>query len=323
MTKRDNSGEKNPNWKGGSVEIKCGICNSIFTAPHNSKRIFCSLKCKAISQKNKPAWNKGKVKERESPNYDSRLDKTGLFGEKNPMFGNHKSHNFSTESRKRLSDQRLGNKNPNWVDLEDRACPTCKVIFTVKKTSKRIYCTVSCSKCDYRNPMKNEITRKKMAETYKINNKPENSPLTKLWRDRREFMLERVRSRMIGETNPMKNPEIVIKSHMKSGETKKPNKLELFFMNFIEKNQLPFKYVGNGKFFIGSKKKRVYNPDFIHTEKGNKLLIEIGATHWHSEDSVKELIKDYMILGWVCLFFESKEIYKNIDIVKETIMNAL
>jgi len=57
------------------------------------------------------------------------------------------------------------------------------------------------------------------------------------------------------------------------GLRKRPTDLELQFIKVCEKNGLPFKYVGDGDFFIGSK-----NPDFIHGD-GMKICVEVANTY--------------------------------------------
>lgn len=58
-----------------------------------------------------------------------------------------------------------------------------------------------------------------------------------------------------------------------------PTQPELIFKAISENNNLPFKYTGDGTFFIGKKKK--LNPDFIATND-KRLCIEIFGEYWHS-----------------------------------------
>lgn len=82
-----------------------------------------------------------------------------------------------------------------------------------------------------------------------------------------------------GWQNTEKGKEI-IKKRAKS-LTNGLSKPEKFFIDVIKENNLPFKFVGDGKFIIDTK-----NPDFIYTEKGNKI-IEVFSDYWHREDVVK------------------------------------
>lgn len=80
--------------------------------------------------------------------------------------------------------------------------------------------------------------------------------------------------------------------------------LELRVKNVIEKFDLPYKFVGNGNFFIERK-----NPDFVNTN-GKKIAIEVyarkhkdmfrgGTDKWKKERM--EIFKKY---GWSIIFIE-------------------
>jgi len=56
-----------------------------------------------------------------------------------------------------------------------------------------------------------------------------------------------------------------------------PNKPERKLIEIIQKNMLPFKFVGNGEVMLGG-----YNPDFINVN-GNKQIIEVFGRYWHQE----------------------------------------
>ena len=58
-------------------------------------------------------------------------------------------------------------------------------------------------------------------------------------------------------------------------------KPELIFEQICKKNNLPFKYTGNGSFWIGKKGEKQLNPDFIEAN-GKKICIEIFGDYWHS-----------------------------------------
>jgi very-short-patch-repair endonuclease len=58
--------------------------------------------------------------------------------------------------------------------------------------------------------------------------------------------------------------------------THKPNKIEKRLISIIDKNNLPFKYVGDGQIWIGSK-----NPDFISLNE--KKIIELFGDFWHTQ----------------------------------------
>lgn len=94
--------------------------------------------------------------------------------------------------------------------------------------------------------------------------------------------------------------------------------LEIKVLHIIEKNNLPYKFVGNGNFFIEKK-----NPDFININ-GEKKAIEVywdrhkeqfakgGLDGWKSKR--KEIFNKY---GWQILFIEGT------GLTEEKVINVL
>jgi len=80
---------------------------------------------------------------------------------------------------------------------------------------------------------------------------------------------------------------------------KRPTNLEKQFMAICDKHSLPFEYVGDGDFFVGSK-----NPDFIHS-KGDKVCVEVANTYpvHHSKDYPDIRKKYFAEHGWDCVVF--------------------
>lgn len=56
----------------------------------------------------------------------------------------------------------------------------------------------------------------------------------------------------------------------------KPNNVEKKVIAYIEQNNLPFKFVGNGKFWIEN-----VNPDFVNVN-GEKKAVEVNGCYWHN-----------------------------------------
>ena len=54
-------------------------------------------------------------------------------------------------------------------------------------------------------------------------------------------------------------------------------KPESIFKDISLRNNLPFRYVGNGEFHIGN-----LIPDFIHTNKRKKICVEVLGAWWHN-----------------------------------------
>jgi G:T-mismatch repair DNA endonuclease (very short patch repair protein) len=55
---------------------------------------------------------------------------------------------------------------------------------------------------------------------------------------------------------------------------------ELIFEDICTKYNLPFKYTGDGTFWIGNSPS--FNPDFIHTNKKRKVCVEVLGAYWHN-----------------------------------------
>ncbi len=86
---------------------------------------------------------------------------------------------------------------------------------------------------------------------------------------------------------------------------------ELKFINLIKKYKLPFKYTGDGKFWIEN-----INPDFVDCN-GRKICIEVFGDYWHNplkkiglkwnntEIGRKKILSKY---GWRCLVLWEHEL---------------
>jgi len=85
----------------------------------------------------------------------------------------------------------------------------------------------------------------------------------------------------------------------------KITKIEKEFNNFVKKYNLPFKYVGNGSFWIGN-----LNPDFIDCN-GRKVVVEIFGDYWH-RDKEKNKRREQTLskFGWKMIVFWESEIKK-------------
>lgn len=92
---------------------------------------------------------------------------------------------------------------------------------------------------------------------------------------------------------------------------RKMSSFEIRMQKIIDKNGLPYKFVGNGEFFIERK-----NPDFVNIN-GQKIAIEVyykrhkeifrgNVDEWKSERS-----KIFNKYGWKLLFFDETQINEN------------
>lgn len=92
--------------------------------------------------------------------------------------------------------------------------------------------------------------------------------------------------------------------------------LEIKLQNIIDKHQLPYKYVGNGKFFIERK-----NPDFININ-GEKKAVEVYARK-HKEKlrnmSIEEWKRErweiFAKYGWEIIFLDEVQLNKEENVL--------
>lgn len=97
----------------------------------------------------------------------------------------------------------------------------------------------------------------------------------------------------------------------------RPTKPELKFIEIINKYKLPYKYVGDGKFWLEG-----LNPDFVNCD-GKKICVEIFGEYWHSPLLIPKLsyartftgrMKIYKKYGWKCIILWESEL-KNEEII--------
>lgn len=88
--------------------------------------------------------------------------------------------------------------------------------------------------------------------------------------------------------------------------------LEEAYMKLFIKHKVPYKFVGNGEFWIGKK-----NPDFIHSQ-GEKIAIEVfyrkhkdifrgGVEMW--KDNRRKYFREH---GWKVIFLEPTDLLNNL-----------
>ncbi len=101
----------------------------------------------------------------------------------------------------------------------------------------------------------------------------------------------------------------------------RPNKVEAILINLIRENNLPFNYVGDGKFWLKGEK-HSFNPDFV--SENSKHIIEIFGNYWHNLSRIKirdeERLRTFQNQGYKTLIIWEKEL-RNLDNVKEKINN--
>lgn len=130
------------------------------------------------------------------------------------------------------------------------------------------------------------------------------------------------RRKLIGDDNPAKRPENRIKiskgvknlwknQSYRENQIKvcieashdKPSGTERIMKQICKLNNLPFKYVGDGKLIIGKR-----NPDFIYKNK----IVEINGEFWH-KDKNSELRKRYNFIsrGYKMINIWHKRLFQN------------
>ena len=85
------------------------------------------------------------------------------------------------------------------------------------------------------------------------------------------------------------------------GLKRRPTSLEKEMIKIIKKYKMPYKYVGDCSFRIGSK-----NPDFIH--KNEKKLIEVSNTIHHSKKYPKKRSDYFAKYGWQSYIFRTNKL---------------
>lgn len=110
------------------------------------------------------------------------------------------------------------------------------------------------------------------------------------------------------------NPEFRERATMNilKGLIKRPTSLEKKMIEIIEKNNLPYKYVGNGSFLIGFK-----NPDFVNVN-GQKICMEVANFYHHKGNWEKNRIEHFAKYGWKTIVIWENE-FDNENIILEKI----
>ena len=98
-----------------------------------------------------------------------------------------------------------------------------------------------------------------------------------------------------------------------------PTSIEIKLTELINRNNLPFKFVGNGQLIIGSK-----IPDYVNTN-GKKQLIELYGDYWHSlertgrnkEDEERQRIDIFKQYGFSTLIIWEHELKDSQEVISK------
>ena len=99
--------------------------------------------------------------------------------------------------------------------------------------------------------------------------------------------------------------EMQVKAILK-GLMKRPTSLEKQMIDIIKRNNLPYKYTGDGSFLVGHK-----NPDFVNIN-GEKKLIEVANLQHHDKNYPKERSNYFKKWGWKSYIFHTKKLNEEI-----------
>jgi len=83
---------------------------------------------------------------------------------------------------------------------------------------------------------------------------------------------------------------------------RKPTSIEKQFIELVRKNNLPYRYVGNGDFWIGN-----MNPDFIHSDKKKREVVELFGDYWHRNHKPEDRIARFAKSNFKCTVIWERE----------------
>jgi len=201
-----------------------------------------------------------------------------LKGANAPWYGKH----FSEEHRRKISEAHKGKK--------------------VTKETRRKHSELSKgAKNPFFGKRHSEETKRKISLIHK--GKPlSKEHIRKLSMARKGKHFSEEHRRKISEAHKGKHlseehKKHLIAAHIRGCYNHKPTAPEKKFIEICNKYNLPFKYVGDGKFWIEN-----MNPDFVDVN-GGKVAVEILGDYWHDEakfpkNSFDERKKRFANYGW-------------------------
>ena len=197
-------------------------------------------------------------------------------------------------------------KNGAWNNTHTSyVCGTCGKSFFGNPSAKSKFCSKSCYNEDMRRRRGGVTSHWKGGKSY--NNKCINC------KKHVSFASKRCKScaaKLMPHTSMKNKPWLRTPEVIKKTLRRHPiSSLEIKFQGIVDKYQLPYKYVGNGQFFIERK-----NPDFININ-GEKKAVEVYA-RMHKEklrnitieEWKKERQKVFARYGWEIIFFDEMQL---------------
>lgn len=184
-------------------------------------------------------------------------------------------------------------------------CINCNQSFQRPPSAKAKFCSSSCYFNDMKQRRGNTTSHWKGGKSY--NNKCIDCQKHISYASTRcKKCAVKLMPHMYIKNKPWLRTKEVIKKALRR---RLPSSLEAKFQAIVDKYQLPYKFVGNGKFFIERK-----NPDFININ-GEKKAVEVYA-RIHKEKlrnlSIgkwkKERQEVFAKYGWEIIFFDEVEL---------------
>ena len=231
----------------------------------------------------------------------SKVMKGMLVGNKNPFFGKH--HSATTRRKMKLHHWSKQGFN-SWIKgkTKDTDSRIFRMAQKISKTRKNLFRSGKLKDWTQTNPKAEKLIKMRAKSVWKtiradnclcLKGKSWNTGLT---------VETSPKLKVVGK----KISAGIIKAMKRGDWNIKPNGLERRFIHLIKERKWPFKYTGDGRFWV----KRM-NPDFV--VKNKKIAIELFGCYWHncplkdaSEcwkplDTKPVRIAKYKKAGWKCI----------------------
>ena len=302
----------------------CDFCNTEYKydGHHNIK--FCSKKCQFTYYKQDPKRHEQRPERRNRILLNCRnckkeiYEKPSQIHSKNGMFCGKKC--YSEWQSKMIR----GKNHPNYKEYTV-ICKNCgkieKMSSTMALYGKRKFCNVRCSsefskksRLGKNNPYYKEKIKRNCEICKKIFCLYPSESYKRRFCSWNCWLIYLKDIRKISDLNRQKMLESLLK---------RPTTPEKIIIDLINKNNLPFKYVGNGSFIISG-----LNPDFIE-RNGRKLIIEVFGDYWHRKGATKFRQTEYgrriifRKCGYKILILWENEIYDNKNKILDRIKNFM